>query len=180
MITLEVTQQINLKMLQESDASDLFALVDGNRSHLRKWLPWLDFNQSVGDSLSYIKTNREQYSNNLGFNCGVFFLGELVGMCGFHPIDHLNKKVVIGYWIAQHAQGQGIVTKCVEYLIYYAFDTLKLNKVSIPAAEHNYRSQAVSKRLGLVKEGFEREAEFLYDHYVNHIHYSVLHAEWKR
>lgn len=180
MTIFEVSRDIDLKMLQESDAAKLFELIEGNRSHLRKWLPWLDFNKSVDDSLNYIKANHEQYSNNLGFNCGVFFSGELVGMCGYHPIDHLNKKVVLGYWIAQQAQGKGIITKCVEYLINYAFETLKLNKVSIPAAEYNYKSQAVSERLGLVKEGIEREAEFLYGQYVNHIHYSVLRSEWKR
>ncbi|MEP2653334.1 MAG: GNAT family protein [Paraglaciecola sp.] len=178
MIKFEVSQDISLTMLQESDADKLFKLVDSNRSHLREWLPWLDFNQSEKDSLDYIKSNLKQYSDNLGFNCGIFFSGELVGMCGYHPIDRLNKKVVIGYWIAQQAQGKGIVTKCVEFLINYAFDTLKLNKVSIPAAEYNFRSQAVSKRLGLVCEGVEREAEFLYNRFVNHIHYSVLSSEW--
>ena len=180
MISVEVTKDIKLKLLEESDAQTLFSLIEENRIYLREWLPWLDFNKSYKDSLDYIQANLKQYSDNLGFNCGIYYLEKLVGICGYHPIDRLNKKVIIGYWIAQDAQGRGIVTTCVRFLINYAFDALGLNKVSIPAAKFNYKSQAVSKRLGLVSEGIEREAEFLYDHYVDHVHFSVLRSEWVR
>ena len=178
MISFEVTQDIKLKMLEESEAETLFTLVDENRLYLREWLPWLDFNLTTEESLAFIKSCRKQYSDDLGFNGGIYYRDRLLGMCGFHQIDRLSRKVSIGYWIAQDAQGQGTVTACVKFLIDYAFNELDLNKVSIPAAEYNHKSQAVPKRLGLAKEGIERDAEFLYDHYVNHVHYSVLRSEW--
>lgn len=178
MINLTVNKDISLKMFEQSDAKSLYSLVDENRLYLREWLPWIDSNQSWKDSLSYIESGQKQYSDQLGFNTGIYYFGKLVGICGYHPIDQLNKKVVIGYWLAESAQGKGIVTQCTKYLIDYAFNTLLLNKVSISAAEYNYKSQAVCERLGLVKEGHEREGEFLYDHYVNLIHYSILRAEW--
>lgn len=166
-------------MLQHEDAEVLFKLVDDNRKYLRKWLPWLDMNTSRQDSEYFIQSTHKQLHDNLGFMCGIYFQHQLVGMCGYHPIDKVNHSVVIGYWIAQNAQGKGIVTACVKFLIDYAFNELNLNKVSIPAAELNTKSQAVSKRLGLTNEGIEREAEFLYNHYVNHVRYSVLRSEWK-
>ena len=74
--------------------------------------------------------------------------------------------------------GQGIVTSCVEFLVSYAFEKLGINKVNIPVAEGNKKSRAIPERLSFVNEGVEREAEYLYGRYVNHIRYSVLRDEW--
>jgi hypothetical protein len=45
-------------------------------------------------------------------------------------------------------------------------------------ATANYPSQAVCDRLGLKKEGVLRQAEWLYDHYVDLTMNSVLRNEW--
>jgi ribosomal-protein-serine acetyltransferase len=63
-------------------------------------------------------------------------------------------------------------------LIDYAFNRLKLNKVEIYCAENNIKSQAVPKRFGFTKEGVIREAEFLYDRFVNLEIYGLLSREW--
>jgi len=80
-------------------------------------------------------------------------------------------------WLAEKMMGQGIVTSCVAFLTSYAFDELDLNKVCIPAAEKNAPSRAIPERLNFVNEGIEREAELLYDRYVNHVRYSLLREE---
>lgn len=179
MIQFSIREDITLRMLRTEEAPTLFEVVDENRKHLREWLPWLDVNQSIKDSESFIESSHAQYKNDLGFMCGIFFKDKLVGMCGYHPIDKANRSVTIGYWLAEAAQGMGIVTSCARFLIDYAFNVLKLNKVCIPAAESNLKSQAVSQRLGLFNEGVDREAEFLYDYFVNHVRYSVLRSEWQ-
>jgi len=43
----------------------------------------------------------------------------------------------------------------------------------------NYPSQAVCDRSGLKKEGVLRQAEWLYDHYVDLTMNGVLRTEWK-
>jgi ribosomal-protein-serine acetyltransferase len=43
----------------------------------------------------------------------------------------------------------------------------------------NYPSQAVYDRSGLKKEGVLRQAEWLYDHYVDLTMNGVLRTEWK-
>ena len=103
----------------------------------------------------------------------------LVGMVGYHPINRTNNTVVIGYWLAENMQGQGLVTNCVEFLISYAFNDLNIKKVCIPVAEGNVASRAIPERLNFVSEGVERQAENLYGHYVNHVRYAVLDEEWK-
>jgi ribosomal-protein-serine acetyltransferase len=61
----------------------------------------------------------------------------------------------------------------------YAFSGLKLNRVEIACATENKKSQAIPKRLGFTEEGIARQAEWLYDHYVDHIVYGLLASDWK-
>ena len=41
------------------------------------------------------------------------------------------------------------------------------------------KSLAIPERLGFTKEGTIRAAEWLYDHYVDHVAYGMLASEWK-
>jgi ribosomal-protein-serine acetyltransferase len=63
-------------------------------------------------------------------------------------------------------------------LIAYAFDDLQLNRIAIAAALENRKSRALAERLGFTFEGVRREAEWLYDHYVDHALYGLLRREW--
>ena len=175
----QISETVFLRTLVVADAPSLFSLVDNNRNHLREWLPWLDGNACVEDSVRFIESTLVQLANEMGFQCGIFYNETLIGMCGYHPIDRTNNSVTVGYWIAKNMSGGGIVTSCTRFLIDYAFDKLSLNKVSIPAAEYNFKSRAIPERLGLVNEGIERDAECLYGQYVNHVRYSILRSEWK-
>jgi len=60
----------------------------------------------------------------------------------------------------------------------YAFKELNLNKVEIRAALENKKSRGIPERLNFVNEGCNRQAEWLYDHYVDHVIYGMLAEEW--
>jgi ribosomal-protein-serine acetyltransferase len=54
-----------------------------------------------------------------------------------------------------------------------------LNRIEARVATGNHASQAVCDRAGLKKEGVLREAEWLYDHYVDLTVNSILKSEWE-
>ncbi len=60
----------------------------------------------------------------------------------------------------------------------YAFRQLNMNKVEIRAASGNRKSQRVPMKLGFTNEGTIRQAEWLYDHYVDHVVFGMLASEW--
>jgi ribosomal-protein-serine acetyltransferase len=62
----------------------------------------------------------------------------------------------------------------------YAFNELKLDKVEIRVAVENKKSRGIPERLGFVSEGCIRQAEWLYDHYVDHIVYGMLAKDWNK
>jgi ribosomal-protein-serine acetyltransferase len=64
-------------------------------------------------------------------------------------------------------------------LIDYGFGELGLNRIVIWAATDNLRSIAIPGRLGFTREGVERQSQWLNDHFVNIVVYSMLQSEWQ-
>jgi ribosomal-protein-serine acetyltransferase len=176
---LKVDRDIFLKILELDDAADLFNLVENNRSYLRKWVPWVDTNVTTEASKAFIQSTQEQHEQNFGFQSGMWFHNRLVGVIGFQKIDWMNRNVEIGYWIDAGHQGLGIVTKSCQTMVDYAFNEYHLHRVQIRCAIENKKSCAIVERLGFLREGIMRQAEFLYDHYVDLFIYGITADEWK-
>ncbi|HEY7535050.1 MAG TPA: GNAT family N-acetyltransferase [Thermodesulfobacteriota bacterium] len=168
---------MELRLLEGRDSDELFALTDQNREYLREWIPWLDDSRSLADTKEFIKTSLEQFANNNGFQIGVRVQGILVGVIGYHKIDWINRAMSIGYWLGASFQGKGLITKACRILVDYGFNQLKLNRVEIRCAAENRRSRAIPERLGFKEEGVIRQAQWLYDHYVDHVVYGMLKGE---
>lgn len=174
----ELEQNHKLRVLQPQDAKALFALVDRNRSHLRRWLPWLDHQTEEANSAFFIQKMQRQQAAGESLVCGIFVDDELVGMCSYNEIDKTDRSVEIGYWLSEDAQGKGIITRSTNFFIEYAFEHLGIEKVQIPVAEENFKSRAICERLGFVSEGVKIDAEDLYGTFVNHVCYAMTKDRW--
>jgi RimJ/RimL family protein N-acetyltransferase len=93
--------------------------------------------------------------------------GELVGVVAFNNIEKTNRCATMGYWLAKSQTGRGLMTAAVKALINEGFQQLELNRVQARVATDNLPSQAVCDRAGLKKEGVSRQAEWLYDHFLD-------------
>ena len=178
MLKLVVDDDVTLRAVAEADTDEMFRLVHRNRAYLREWLPWLDANRSAEDSRSFIRDSNTRASEGAGLVTAIFFRDQICGVAGFNWIDAANRACEIGYWISEDHQGRGIVTRSVRSLVGFAFDQAQLNRVTIPVAVENAKSRAIPERLGFTSEGIRREAEWLYDHFVDHVMYAMLCADW--
>ena len=167
-----------LRQIAEHDAEELSALIDRNRSYLREWLPWLDNSNGIHDTTRFILRSLEQAADENGFTFVIVCDGLLAGVIGQHYLDLLNRRTELGYWLDATHQGRGIVTRSTARLADYAFAEQACNRVILHCAVGNVRSRAVAQRLGFVQEGILREAEWLYDHYVDLVVYSMLRSHW--
>ena len=95
----------------------------------------------------------------------------IVGLCAFNSFNPSIKAGYIGYWLAKDCQGYGYITEACKDLEYIGFNRLKLNKIEIHVAKDNQKSRAIALKLGYVETGVILDAEWLYDHYVDHIIY---------
>lgn len=177
MLALPVDAGLRLAQLQLDDVEELFALTDANRAHLRRWLPWLDQTRVPAATLHFIEFTQREAAASAGLHCGIYEQNILVGVCGYNRIDAPNRSAHIGYWLAAEAQGRYIMSRCVAALASYGFAKKNLHRQVIACAEENTASAAVAERCGFRFEGVARDAEWLYDHYVNHRVYARLRTD---
>jgi ribosomal-protein-serine acetyltransferase len=170
-----------LRALSDSDAPELFALVDANRAHLEPWMPWVPNHRDARTSLEFIRSARRQVADNDGLQLAIVDPdGRLAGVVGFHSVDWRRRTTSIGYWLAADRQGHGTMTSAVRALVGHAFDTWGLKRVEIRAATDNLRSRAIPERLGFRREGVAQRAERVGNRYHDHVIYGMGVEDWER
>ena len=172
--SLEVSPEIRLHLLQIQDAPALFNLIDSNREHLRRWLPWVDGNKTQKSSEEFIQLLLGQFSRNETITAGIYYKQELCGIAGFHKINHANKVGSMGYWLGQGFEGKGIMSQSVAFLTELAFETWTLNRLEIRCATDNLKSQAIPERLGFTCDGISRQCEIVNGRVLDHKVYAKL------
>jgi ribosomal-protein-serine acetyltransferase len=179
MFVHKIDEDLSLKLIEIKDGERIFQLTNHSREYLREWLPWLDSTTRLEDTLAFIRMSLNGFTENKSLTTVILFKGKIVGVAGFNSINWSNKTAYIGYWLGEEFQGNGIMTKVANALTAYAFNELSLNKVEIRVAVENKKSRSIPERLNFIKEGTIREAEWLYDHYVDHVVYGILADEYK-
>jgi ribosomal-protein-serine acetyltransferase len=103
---LQITGGSYLRLLQEADAQELHALIEANRAHLARWLPWAE-GQGFDETLDFIRKTRSQASENDGFQAAIVLDGGITAMAGYPGVDWGNRSTRIGYWLDAAHQGKG-------------------------------------------------------------------------
>jgi ribosomal-protein-serine acetyltransferase len=178
MLRFELSDRCHLRLLEESDAHELFALIDTDRDYLSRWLPWAPGQDREG-TLEFIRRTRRQLADSTGLTVAIVCDGAVAGTLGLEPIDWTHRSTSVGYWLAERHQGRGIMTRAVRAALDHAVSVWKLNRIEIRAAAENVRSRAIPQRLGFREEGVLREAERVGDRYLDIVVYSMLGSEWR-
>jgi RimJ/RimL family protein N-acetyltransferase len=94
--------------------------------------------------------------------------GEMIGAVGADSLEiGASHRAEIGYWLARPYWGQGIMTDAVRAYVQYAFDDLKLLRLTAHVLEFNVGSARVLEKNrfkleGRLRKHFRKE-EKLYD-----------------
>jgi ribosomal-protein-serine acetyltransferase len=170
---LQVSDDCYLRLLEESDAEELYRLVDANRPYLAEWMPWAA-DQTLEGTAAFIHGALRRLADKNGFELALVLDERIIGAAGFAGVDWVARSTSIGYWLAEEHQGRGLMTRAVRALVDHAFGELELHRVEIRAAEGNRRSRAIPERLGFQEEGLLREAEHVGDRYLDLVVYGLL------
>lgn len=171
MFPIEVEKNLQLDLFTDSNAPELFSLVDSNRGHLSEWLGWLNHCKAPTDSLDFINKVNKDWEEQKALVLGIWLDRKLQGTVSFNSFDWENKVGGIGYWLATSAQGKGLASKACSCLIEFGAQQLRLESFTISCAIGNTRSQALAQRLGFNFQKVIKDAEWLYDHFVDHNRY---------
>lgn len=173
---IQVSDDIALYPLSVDDIFKIFNTLNNEREYLREWLPFVDTTREVEDTGNYVRyvlqTADKQFT--------IYYNDQFIGLIGFKDTDADNKKIEIGYWLSQNAQGKGIMTQSVSKLVEYAFNEMGMNRIQIKVAVGNNKSRRIPEKLGFQMEGIERDGELLVDNVFTDIAvYSLLRKEYQ-
>ncbi len=169
---------IEIRLFEERHADNLRQLIDSNRASLRQWLPWLDWSHTTADTAEHIRQSLSRHKESNGFSAGIWVSDKLAGAIGLHAIDSRHRSSSIGYWLSSEYRGTGAMTLACQAVVTEAFSHYRLHRIEIRCATGNKKSCAIAQRLGFTHEGTLREAEWLYDHFVDLQVYSMLEQHW--
>jgi ribosomal-protein-serine acetyltransferase len=172
-------EKLGLRILETEDAPELHALVEANRGHLSRWVPWAAA-QELSGTEKFIAEAQDQIARGDGFQVGIAPGGPIVGVVGFHSVSWTNRSTTVGYWLAEDHQGRGIMTTAVRALVDHAFGEWDLHRIEIQCAPDNHRSRAIPERLGFREEATLRDTELVGGRFLDSVVYGLLENEWVR
>lgn len=178
-LRLRPSPELELRVLTEADAPVLYALVEANRAHLARWLPWAS-GETLDDARRFVQDGLRRLDAVDGFEMGIHHDGRLVGVIGLHGIHPVNLSTSLGYWLAADAEGKGLARAACRAVLGHCFDTLRLHRVEIRVAPDNDRSLAIPRALGFREEGRLREVERMGDGWMDLVVFSLLETEWRQ
>src|SRR5580700_10335571 len=176
---IPVDDGIELRRVSTADCPVLYAAIDRNRARLRAWLPWVGLGFDLEDLTEFIRQRELDNAARISLTTNIWFQGELCGAIGLHAIDARDRSTSIGYWLDRAYEGRGIMTRACRAIVSEGFRQYGLHRIEIRCATGNGRSSAIPRRLGFVEEGILREAEWLYDHWVDLRVFSMLEQQWQ-
>ncbi|NNE68685.1 MAG: GNAT family N-acetyltransferase [Pyrinomonadaceae bacterium] len=177
-ISYKVDDEIKLTYPLELNAAELQKVVAGSNEHLNRWVPWAKLDFSHEDALVHIQFLNDMFTKNSNFWVFINYRGKIVGGVGLNRFDLDNQATDLGYWLAESAQGNGIVTRACSAMIEYVFTDLGYNRIELRTNSENQKSVAVADRLGFTKEGTLRQAEVINNVFRDLDLYSLLKEEW--
>ena len=120
------------------------------------------FNLQLYGSIISLETEKEFLINlSKEHNYSIINLEteELIGICGFLDIDHVNQTAEIGIFIGnKHFWDKGYGTEALSLIIDYGFKALNLHNIILKVYEFNKRAIKCYEKIGFKKIGIRREA----------------------
>ena len=175
---LQVDAGLALYLAHPRCAEALFRVVDAQRQHLRRWLPWVDGTRSPNDSRRFLYQAARFNKGGRRLTTLIVQDGHLIGSLAIVHYDEESRWAELGYWLVAEKQGQGLMTHCCRAFINYLFQQHDLNRLQMRIAPENLPSKAVARKLGFRLEGTLRQALFLHQRFYDLEIYGLLRSDW--
>lgn len=118
--------------------------------HLVPWMTWAADIGTLDDTREFMTRKKVEFLLRENLMLLAFtHEGHFVVATGLHEIDWTIPMAEIGYWCRKSALGQGYVTEASNAMARYAFEILKMRKITIAMDSENQASEVVPKRLNM-------------------------------
>ena len=130
-----------------------------------------DTERFLASQLSQDRTKRASWA--------IEYPGSAVGGVNI-GFDAENRVGTIGYSIARHLWGKGLATEAAGAVIDASFTACPdLNRIQATTDERNLGSLRIMEKLGMVREGFLRQHQYVRGEFRNTVWCGLLRCEWE-
>lgn len=171
------TKNLTLRFLSETDLPAVYSIFS-HPEVMRYWSypPWTDRSQAQQWLINVQEGYRTRDALQLGIERHADHV--LVGTCALFQFHAASRRAEIGYALGRPYWGSGYMHTALQALLYYAFQTLDLNRLEADIDPRNVASAKTLERLGFQKEGYLRERWIVNDEISDTCLYGLLRREW--
>lgn len=171
------TDRLTLRPFQLDDAWDVERLA-GMREIADTTLN-IPHPYPVGAATAWIESHLPAWTEgtNATFAIVETKTGKLVGAISL-MIKREHRRAELGYWIARDRWNNGYATEASQRLLDFGFEFLRMHRIEARHFVRNPASGEVMQKLGMQKEGVERDWAIKWERYESLAVYSILEPEW--
>jgi [ribosomal protein S5]-alanine N-acetyltransferase len=140
------------------------------------WLP----HSSIKDTKKFFKTCAEENKSGIGCHFAIMEGDEVAGVTSLLNCNYIARKAEVTTWLGRSYWGRGINHVSKHLLFQFAFETLKLNKLSFQVAVNNDRSRQSHKSLHTTFEGTLRQELLVRGKLIDCLYFSLLADEYRQ
>jgi ribosomal-protein-alanine N-acetyltransferase len=180
------SERLKLRQYRLQDVDEFHTLYsDSFQGHLEPWSPVSPRDESTPEARKaarhHVLAALEKWDDGSDYR---FFItlretGEIVGQLGItQVVRNVSMSASIGYWIGRNHLNKGFATEALVLGIEFAFDILKLHRISLWISPKNGASLKVAEKLGLRYEGTAERALFLGGYWQDTKIFAMTSEEW--
>lgn len=167
------TDRLKLRLFRQEDADEVAALCDNYNIYLGTL--HIPRPYSRKSALAWMENHRENFESDRLYE---FAITDKETGCIYGAIslsnNQANRNGEIGYWVGQEYWGQGYATEAGRAVLDFAFEEKQYHKVYGRHFVSNPASGQVMQKLGMVREGLQRQQVRKDEYYKDLVIYGIL------
>lgn len=171
--TLE-TERLRIRPYTEADIPELLPLIGAREvaaTTLRIAHPYTE-----QDARDFLELTKER--DKLWLAITLRPDGRQIGGIGLR-LERQHQHAELGYWLGVPYWGQGYATEAAREVVRYGFEELGMHRIFATHFQHNPASGRILKKLGMQREGCQREHLRKWGEFLDSELYGILRRDWK-
>jgi len=170
------TERFILRQPQESDLDEFyfFRTDPSIKTYIDK-----EPEKNKGEVLQWLRGIQQSWENNEAILWGIQMKEEekLIGNLGFWNIQAEHHRAELGYVLDPKQHKQGIMHECLQAIIAYGFERMKLHSIEANINPANEASRRLLLKNNFVKEGYFKENWYFRGKFGDSEIYSLLNSK---
>jgi ribosomal-protein-alanine N-acetyltransferase len=174
------TPHLRLRPLEATDIDAVYALAsEPDVARLMSWRA----HTNRDESRAFVESVLEARAQAQTIMWAIEHAGVFAGCVGLHGITWTFRawridRAELGYWLGKPFWGKGLMSEAARAATRFAFEVLRLHKITIGCIEGNHASQRIIEKLGYRFLALHIEDVWRDGQWWDHRRYEMLASEW--